>query len=606
MRRLSVRFLVSYLLVVGAVAGVSSVYLHYRLKAYFLQIATEDLYRTASMVSAVLEEVPVPAGSMDELCRRMKRVSGSRVTLIRRDGSVAGDSDVPSSSMENHLYRAEIQKALQDGQGSSIRKSTTLGFPMLYCAVCLEGAGHPYIVRLSVPMSRIASHLGTIGSRLLEGAAVGLFIVFPLLYVDSRSLSRRIGRLRGFLKDAFYGPTSRRLYVGPKDELGQFEQELDEVSEGVRRQTEALAALRTQFEALIEALDEGVIVLDPDDKVLFANPQAARLLGVDLRALTGMRLTDAVRTHAFYELLRSKCEGGPVCGPMEFSVPGSPEKVYQASLTSIHAAERGPTAGCIVRLRDISEEKRLESIRSGFVSHVSHQLRTPLTLIKGYVETLQTEGFGDTERAARYLSVIEESTDALVRMVNGLLRLSAIELGRLPVRKEPVNLRELVDKLCRTFSDRARKKGLFLENAVPVTLPEAYADPERLYEVMLALYDNAVKYTVEGGITVSAAYLPAREAGARALIDLSVTDTGIGIPAGEIQRVTERFYRCERHAGEGVGEGDGGSGLGLAIAKHLVRLMGGRLSIASKEHRGTTVTITLPACAPSPPQAALP
>lgn len=606
MSRLSVRFLVSYLLVVGAVAGLSSVYLHYRLKAYFLQVATEDLYRTARMVSAVLSDVPMSAGSMDELCRRMKRVSGSRVTVIVRDGSVAGDSDVPSSSMENHLYRAEVQKALQDGQGFSIRKSTTLGFQMLYCAVSLQGQGHPYLVRLSVPMSQIASHLGTIRSRLLEGAAVGLFVVFPLLYVYSRSLSRRIGRLKGFLKDAFYGPTSRRLYVGSRDELGQFEQELDEVSEAVCRQIEELAALRRQFEALTDALDEGVIVLDPDDKVLFANPQAARLLGVDPTALTGMRLTDAVRTHAFYELLRRKCEGEPVCGPLEVFLPGSPERVFQASLTGIRDRERGSSAGCIVRLRDISEEKRLENIRSSFVSHVSHQLRTPLTLIKGYVETLRTEGFGDTERARRYLSVIEESTDALVRMVNGLLRLSAIELGRLPVWKEPVNIRRLVDTLCRTFADRAHKKGLFLENRVPENLPEAYADPERLYEVMLALYDNAVKYTVKGGITASAAYVPAREAGHAALIDLSVTDTGIGIPAGEIQRVTERFYRCERHAGEGVGDGDGGCGLGLAIAKHLVRLMGGRLSIASKEHRGTTVTITLPACAPSPPQPPLP
>jgi two-component system phosphate regulon sensor histidine kinase PhoR len=280
--------------------------------------------------------------------------------------------------------------------------------------------------------------------------------------------------------------------------------------------------------------------------------------------------------------------------------------------------EGGASGACLVVLRDITERKRLERIRADFLSRVSHELRTPLTLIKGFVETLQDEGFRDSEQAARYLSVVEENTDRLVRLVGDLVRLSSIELGRLPVRAQAVHLNELIDGAVQSFEVRARDKGLELIREIPAQLPCVMADPDRLTEILFNLLDNAIKFTPQGEIRVSATsgvevdqpgeqevpaevgrgeddrpqflYVPPGGGSPVASVIVKVEDTGAGIPSGDLPRVTERFFQGERKSPEK----ERGSGLGLAIVKHLVKLMGGQLSIQSQENRGTTVKVFLP------------
>ncbi len=591
MRKLSLRLLLSYLGAMLLVAGVTAVYVHYRFKSYFLETTTQDLYRAARLIGAALDPTTQSGGHLDELCRKLRQVSSYRVTVLSTEGMVLGDSEVPSSSMENHLFRAEIQAALQNGQGYSIRTSTTLGYSLLYTAVQVKGTDCEYVIRLAVPMKLISAHLSAIRWSACAAGMLGFVLAAPFVYLYSQHVSRRIGRLKGFLRDAVYGPSSRRLYVASNDELGEFERELEQATDAFQRRLAELSVERIRFRQLIEALPEGILVLDNDNKILMANPAAEAMVGNDRQSLTGKAILDVVRSYALFELLDEKSRGTSVCASKEVLLQDGSHRAYQTMLMVVREPTSGARIGSILRLRDISEEKRLERIRAGFISDVSHQLRTPLTLIKGYVETLQAEGFQDTTVASHYLSIIAESTDAVIRIVNGLVRLSAIELGKLPVRKEPVPIKELVDKVTRTFSLQAEQKGISLENTISDDLPPALADHDRLLEALVTIYDNAVKYTPRGHITASASYLLMGEHYTEPRISLSVSDTGIGIPANEIERVTERFYRCQRHSAEG----DSGSGLGLAIVKHLVRLMDGTLSITSTEGRGTTVTITLPA-----------
>jgi two-component system phosphate regulon sensor histidine kinase PhoR len=587
--KLSLRFLLSYFGVVILAICSSSLYAHYRLRSYFVQNLEQDLYRTGHVIAALIGSQPIPE-NMDTLCIQLKEQSGLRVTFIGVDGTVLGDSDKPSSTMENHLYRPEVQAAIEKGVGSNIHFSYTLGYPMLYGAIRASAQGKPIIIRLSVPLQRVLDDLATVRSSIIQGSLLAFVLAIPVLYLFSSTMSRRVRRLRDFVHAARNGDSSSRLYIGSRDELGQLEKELDEVAESLNRHVQELTIERKRLKTIVEAIQDGIVLLDIQDRIVFINPSAAKILDLAVESSLGQRLLEVVRSKELFDLVQDARKEKPSLEAKEMVLLKDPDKTYLASASGLREPSDGVLMGCLVLLRNITEQKRLDKIRADFVSHVSHGLRTPLTLIKGYIETLQVEGFKNEEQAERFLSIIAENTNGLVQMVNDLLRLSSIELGRLPMRKEPVHLKELIAKTSRAFEARATEQGLMLLSSLPEDLPPVLVDPDRLAEILVNLYDNAIKYTDKGEIRASAEYLPpgAGQPGAR--VSLSISDTGIGIPAREIPRVTERFYRCERQAPQE----DRSSGLGLAIVKHLVKLMEGELSITSKEHVGTTVIVNLP------------
>jgi signal transduction histidine kinase len=331
----------------------------------------------------------------------------------------------------------------------------------------------------------------------------------------------------------------------------------------------------------------------------------------------GTRLMEVIRSDELYSLVRRAREEEQSPMPMEVVFVRNPDRTFLTRARSLREAAPAAADACLILLRDISERKRLERIRADFLSRVSHELKTPLTLIKGFAETLQEEGFQDSKEANRYLSVIGENTDRLARLVGDLVRLSSIELGRHPIRLEAVPLQEAVRQAVQSFEVRSREKGIVLVSEIPEYIPPVLADPDRVTEILFNLLDNALKFTAQGEIRVSAEYRPglerAEEAPVRGELEnedddrpqflyvpsgadsvgcvvLMVEDTGFGIPAEELPRITERFFQGESK----TEDREKGSGLGLAIVKHLVKLMGGQLSIQSQESRGTTVKVMLP------------
>ena len=595
MKRLWVRFVLSYLAVVLVAVLVSSLCVHRQLRSHFLKGLENDLYRSARMIGVMLpSEWPATGSSgenQDDLCRKLKAQSGYRCTLVSREGKVLGDSDEASAGMENHLYRPEIRAALEQGQGSSIRFSHTLKETMLYAAVLSPIGPEPVILRLSIPARQVEVDLSAIRSSLLVWSSVGFALTLPLLYLFSRTMSRRIVRLKHFLEAVRRGERSRRLYVGSRDELGELERELDEVAEELSRYVDDLTVERRRRGVILEAIEDGIVLLDDEDRVLFINPAAARIFHVARDSSRGQRLLEVIRSEDLYALVRkARRDVGPTEAG-EVVLLTDPDLTFLVTAVAPAEREGSGSIGCLLLLRDISEAKRLDRIRADFVSHVSHELRTPLTLIKGFVETLRDEGVRDPEKAQRYLSIIGENTDRLVRLVEDLLRLSSIELGRIPLRRQPVRIEEIVERASRTLEPRFREKGLALIQSFEEGLPPVAGDPDRLVEILLNLLDNAVKYTQSGEIRVTAEVRPPSTGQAGPQVALSVSDTGIGIPARELPRVTERFYRGERGNQKDVR----GSGLGLAIVKHLAKAMDGRVLISSKENAGTTVTVVLPA-----------
>lgn len=596
MNRLWSKFLFSYVAVLLLALGTSFFFLDRYLRGYLLESLEQDLARLGRMVSAMLiegtEEKRSENGSLDDFCKRIRGETGYRVTIVSASGTVLGDSDEASASLENHLYRPEIQEALEKGWGSRVRYSHTVREPLLYGALRVPREGEALIVRLALPVRRVERELSAIRTTILAWGLAGFVLAIPFVYLFSRSQSRRIVRLRDFVRDIRQGSPARRLYVGSGDELGELEAALDEVAREIARSGEDLTVERRRRGLILQALQDGIVLLDGQDRVLFLNAAAADIFQIDRDASRGRRLLEIARSEELYGLLKKAREGGPQETSRELTLVCAPRRVFLASAVVLSEPGSSLPAGCLLILRDISEQKRIEKIRADFVAHVSHELKTPLTLIKGFVETLLEEGTKDPEQAARYLSVIGENTDRLVGLVDALLRLSSIELGRIPLQIQPVDVRTIVEKAVRAFQARAREKGLELIASVAEGLPPVAADPDRLTEILVNLLDNAVKYTDRGAVRIWADLrgktdLPSPS---KPMVALGVSDTGAGIPARDLSRVTERFYRIER----GRPDEPRGSGLGLAIVKHLVRLQGGELAISSKENEGTTVTVLLP------------
>lgn len=596
MNRLRSKFLLSYVAILVLALGASSLLLDRYLRGRLLASLEQDLARSGRLVSALLSEGTVQKraeeATLDDFCKRIRAETGYRVTIVSESGWVLGDSDEPSSSLENHLYRPEIQEALEKGWGSRVRYSHTVRDPLLYGALRVTGHGAPFVVRLALPVRRVEGEISAVRMTMAAWGLAGLGLAIPFVYLLSRFQSRRIVRLRDFVRDIRHGRPARRLYVGSGDELGELEAELDEVARTIARSGEDLSVERRRRGMILQALRDGIVLLDHQDRVLFLNASAAGIFQIDRDASRGRRLLEIARSEELYGLVQKARTGAPEEVSCELTLLCAPRRVFLASAVVLSEPGSLLSAGCLLVLRDISEQKRVEKIRADFVAHVSHELKTPLTLIKGFVETLVEEGMKEPEQAARYLAVIGENTDRLVRLVDALLRLSSIEMGRIPVQRQPVDVRATVEKAVRAFLPRAREKGVELVASVAEALPPVAADPDRLTEILVNLLDNAVKYTDRGTVRVWADLRVGTDLSSvsKPMVALRVSDTGIGIPARSLSRVTERFYRVER----GREDEHRGSGLGLAIVKHLVRLLEGELTLSSEEHQGTTVTVLLP------------
>jgi len=356
---------------------------------------------------------------------------------------------------------------------------------------------------------------------------------------------------------------------------------LSQMTATAQQHIAALTAERNQATAILESMAEGVIALDANGRILLANPAAEALLGLSAREAAGRSLLEAVRAPDVQEFVRLALQ--------ERTRLARDLKLFQPQEQSlrIHAvpcAERAsPGPSLILVVQDISKESRYEQLRREFVANVSHELKSPLTSIRGLTETLLGGALEDPASNRRFVQLIDEDTVRLARLIDDLLALSQIESQAVPLKIQPVSLRPLVDAVVESLRPQIQQSRL----TVALELSNDFkvrADPDRLRQVMANLLDNAVKYNQAGGaITVSAA----RQDG---WATISVSDTGIGIPERDLPRIFERFYRVDKARSRELG----GTGLGLSIVKHIVEAHGGAVSVDSRASHGSTFSFTLP------------
>lgn len=343
----------------------------------------------------------------------------------------------------------------------------------------------------------------------------------------------------------------------------------------------ALAEEQTKQQTVFNSMVEGLVILDEDGKIQFANPTFEKLFGVghDLR---GLSLLEALRLHELQEVVQRVLHEGRVTG-FEFTLPGEPARVLQVNATTFRDPDRAH-AGTIFVFHDLTRLKQLENLRKEFVANVSHELRTPLSLIKGYVETLLDGAKEDPAVATRFLQTIEKHADRLTFLIEDLLTISRLESGQVLMNFQSLDLRDQAGQVITDLADRAVERGVTLHNEIADGLP-VRADGDRLQQVLYNLVDNAIKYGRAGGNV----RLGARRASAE-LVEGWVSDDGPGIPPEAGERVFERFYRVDRARSRDAG----GTGLGLSIVKHIIQAHGGEVRLQSQPGRGTTFFYTLP------------
>lgn len=359
---------------------------------------------------------------------------------------------------------------------------------------------------------------------------------------------------------------------------------LDEISLQRRQSDERLQALEaqsSQAQAILDSMVEGVCVLDGEGRVLWVNPSAEKLFNVQSKEATGKRLAEVFRQPELESMIGQVLQQRkPLV--QEVGIVGPVQQTMSFQIAPCEGGAGG--ASIVVVAQDVSDVRKLESMRRDFVANVSHELKTPLTSIKGLVETLLSGALEDSANNRRFVALIEEDAARLTRLIDDLLELSQIESKATPLRLQPVALRQFFEELEARFRNQLDAKGVFWDLKVPTGTPLVEADPDRLRQIFVNLFDNAIKFNKPNGrVTVSA------DADA-AWVRITVADTGAGIPESDLPRIFERFYRVDKARSRELG----GTGLGLAIVKHLIELHHGRIDVVSRSGEGSAFTVTLP------------
>ena len=543
-----------------------------RLRERLIAEQTDELTRDARLVALEWTR----GVNADSLARRAGDALGSRVALIDSTGTVMGDSQFEAEArrrLDNQGDRPEVIAARATGAGSARRRGASAGDEELHVAL-----RHPLgFVRVSLPTTRLDAVVDGARRDILASGLVALAGVLALSVVFARSISQPVVELRDVARAIADGDLSRRPALSAPGEIGDLATALHRMSEQLATRLDALEADDHLMTAVLESLEEGVLAIDERGMVVRINQR-------------GRMLLDAFAPLPFpRELLpRDRAVRAAVDQAMA-GQPAPPEEVSLHDRTVTVASRPLSSSGAVMTVLDLTVLRRLETIRRDFVANVSHELKTPLTAVSGYAETLLDDGIPPDQRR-QFVETIRENAGRMQRIVDDLLDLSRIESGGWRPNVGRVDVAGVVLDVFAAVRGAADAKSLRLSAAIAPAAAIVHADPTAFRQVVSNLVENAVRYTHVGGVTLRTRL---GETG----VWVDVLDTGVGIAPEHVPRIFERFYRAD----PARSRDQGGTGLGLAIVRHLVDSHGGRVEAASVLGRGTTISVLFPNVAAASP-----
>ncbi|MBN1437655.1 MAG: PAS domain S-box protein [Sedimentisphaerales bacterium] len=557
------------------------------LRDFHLRHVADDLEARTRLIRERIESRLAADESADltELVVRLSELGRVRVTLISPSGYVLADSEHDPEAMLNHKDRPEIIDAMEEGRGYASRLSPTLQEKMMYFALPIHRDGQLIMItRAAIPVNAVDDALAEIyGKMLLCGIGVSVLAALLCLYI-SRRISRPIEQMRHMAQKLADGHLDATLPKTDTTELSGLALTLNQMARQLHERIETVTAQRNEFEALLASMVEAVWAVDADGNVLAINQTAADLFGVDAGAVQGHSVPELARNADLQKFVdETLASSEPTEKDIVFHRLGQTQ-VFQAH-GAVLADSHGKKRGAVIVLHDITRIRQLENLRCDFAANVSHELKTPITSIKGFVETL-LEDFGkDPEQTQRFLTIIARQTDRLNAIVEDLLSLSGIEeaseKGRVELEPKPV--RTVLDAAVELAHVKADNKQIRLEVECEADV-EVPLNADLLEQAVFNLVDNAIKYSPEGATVKIRAQVRGDN------LEIQVEDQGMGIPAEHVERIFERFYVVDKARSRNLG----GTGLGLAIVKHIAQAHHGKVSVASKMNSGSVFTISLP------------
>jgi len=592
--RLFWRIYATYLVIVVLCTVAVGFYAVRSVRDFYYDQTERDLQARAALIrdqltSAMSADTPQ---QLDSLVRRLDSVSGTRITLIAADrpgvarGQVLADSEANPATLPNHTNRPEFQIALQGRPGRVVRYSDTLHQNMMYVAIPVTENGRiTTVLRTAIPLTRVNDALATLYGSIGISALVVAVIAALIGWYVSRGISRQMADIKIGAQRLAAGDFTQKLYVPRVEEFASVAESINQMAEELDDRLRRLTHERNEREAVLASMVEGVLAVDTEERVIAVNAAAARLLESDPAEAEGKSIQEIVRNPDLQHVVAQTLAGQrPVEADIVIRV-GAEDRNLQANGTLLHGDGEGDVVGAVVVLNDVTRLKRLEAVRRDFVANVSHELKTPVTSIKGFAETLEDGALDDPTAARRFVRIISGQADRLNSIIEDLLALSTLEQsGDSPLLQlEEVDLCDVVAVALEVCGPKAEAKHIALNETCPGSL-FARVSPPLLEQAVVNLVDNAVKYSAEGSVVEVALTETGEE------IVVSVTDQGQGVAREHLPRLFERFYRVDKARSRDLG----GTGLGLAIVKHIAQIHGGRVSVESVIGRGSTFRIHLP------------
>jgi two-component system, OmpR family, phosphate regulon sensor histidine kinase PhoR len=584
-RKLIWQLFPSYVIVIVLAVTAVTLFMTYSMKKFYLAETSSELKARASLIQDRFAnaEFLANAASVDSLSKYLGQESLSRITIILPSGVVIGDTDEDPAKMENHLNRPEIQQALAGQIGTSERYSHTRHEMMLYSALpIINGEQTIGVIRIAVPITGLDKEFAGIYPRIIFDGVVMAFLAGLLSFYISRRFSVPLEKMTRISEEFSRGNFQHKIAPGKSVEIDLLAEALNRMAAQLDEKIRTIVSQRNELEAVLSSMVEGVLAFDINERLVNLNKAAARILDLDIDQAKGRFVQETIRNAQLQAFVKKILATGEPSED-EITLQRNNERVLQMHGTILNS-DKGEYLGALIVLNDITHMRHLENIRRDFVANVSHELKTPITSIKGFVETLRDGAIGDSKDAERFLEIVARQSDRLNSIVEDLLVLSKIEEAeKTEIPLEIGNLKDVIQNAIDACELKIRDKNISVSFDCD---QEAHSliNSQLLEQAIVNLLDNAIKYSENGG-TVELLCKPSDD---EAII--SVRDWGAGIEKKHLPRLFERFYRVDK----GRSRDMGGTGLGLAIVKHIVIAHHGYVGVESVIGKGSVFTIHLP------------
>ncbi|MEF9952682.1 MAG: ATP-binding protein [Clostridium sp.] len=570
-KKLFALFMITIILTVG----ITGFILYGYTKDAILETTKEALESEAYITSEYIKEIDI--NNFNQIAKTINSKINRRITIVSKTGVVVGDSSIALSGLDNHKDRREIKEAFINGSSYVARYSKTAKTDMCYYAKKVTINNEDYVIRLAVKLDTIKELQSNYYKIIVFTIIGGIIVSSIFMYVYISVITKPIVRLKEMAETISKGNYNRRIKLKSKDEIGKLASSFNLMAQSLEDTIATLVDKQGKLVSILSNSEDGIIVLDNNNRILMVNPAAQTMFNLDDTTI-GKYLIEVIRNHDIENIIRDI----PILEE-EITITYPETKHIKIRATNAISYENGKEViGALMIIQDITKVKKLEQMRSDFVANVSHELKTPLTSIKGFAETLKY--VEDKTTHDKFLDIINIEADRLTRLINDVLVLSEIENKDNLVCDALINVKEATSEVYDLTKAIADRKNITLEFVTSIDNECIVGNRDKFKQMLINVVENGIKYTNEGGFV----YIYLMKNGNNIVI--KVKDNGIGIAPEHIERLFERFYRVDKDRSRT----SGGTGLGLAIVKHIVMLFNGSINIDSSEENGTTFTITLP------------